>query len=92
MMFYQAGSILLTQRREERLQSQLGNPHYLKPSAVSSAKFTPGREKVGLTEVTSIDTSKDTCAETGARDWAHHWWVPPPPTHEPTNSKFNMKA
>ena len=58
---------LLTQRREERLQNQLSNPHYLKPSAAasssSSTKITEGRsgESVGLTEatgLTTIDTSK----------------------------------
>ena len=54
-------SVLLTQHREERIQSQLSNPHYLKPSAFSSAKSTPARETVGLTEtsgLTAIDTSK----------------------------------
>ena len=53
---------LLTQRREQRLQDQLSNPHYLKPSAFSS-KSSGGRsvESVGPTEatgLTAIDTSK----------------------------------
>ena len=55
----------LTQRREQRLQDQLSNPHYLKPSAASAISKTSGggrsRESVGLTEssgLTAIDTSK----------------------------------
>ena len=56
---------LLTQRREQRLQDQLSNPHYLKPSATSSRASGGGGgragESTGLTEssgLTAIDTSK----------------------------------
>ena len=54
---------MLTQLREERLQSQMSNPHYLKPSA--SPKMTPSTrssEFAGLSEssglTAGIDTSK----------------------------------
>ena len=56
---------LLIQRREQRLQDQLSNPHYLKPSSAASSKASGGGgragESTGLTEssgLTAIDTSK----------------------------------
>lgn len=54
--------LLLTQRREERLQSQMSNPHYLKPS--SSVRSTPGKpgDSPGMSEssglMAGIDPSK----------------------------------
>ena len=58
--------LLLTQRREQRLQDQLSNPHYLKPSAAASSRASGGGggragESTGLTEssgLTAIDASK----------------------------------
>ena len=52
---------LLTQRREERLQSQMSNPHYLKPS--SSPKMAPVARSsgpVGLTESSGLTAGIDT--------------------------------
>ena len=49
------------QRREQRLQDQLSNPHYLKPSTFSS-KSTPGRsgESLGFSESSGLTASVDT--------------------------------
>ena len=54
---------LLTQRREERIQSQMSNPHYLKPSS-SSAKSSQGAaagdSSFGLSESSGLTAGVDT--------------------------------